>query len=87
MELDLIRVLKEAGINGTIGIVVVLMMKHYVQKIIDQNTEFMNYLMTANRQLLEVNSKIQLESTRALEEHGKLIKALTDEIRRKKDDR
>lgn len=83
MELDLVRILKEAGISGTIGIVVVLMMKHYVQKIMDQNTEFMNYLMEANRQLLEVNSKIQLESTKALEEHGKLIKTLTEEIRRK----
>lgn len=83
MELDLIRVLKEAGINSTIGIVVVLMMKYYVQKIIDQNSEFMSYLMKANEQLLETNTKIQTESTRALEEHGKLIKTLTDEIRRK----
>lgn len=83
MELDLIRILKEAGINGTIGIVVVLMMKYYVQKIIDQNSEFMNYLMEANKQLLETNTKIQTESTKALEEHGKLIKTLTDEIRRK----
>lgn len=83
MELDVLRLLKEAGINSTIGIVVVLMMKHYVQKIIDQNSEFMNYLMKANEQLLETNTKIQTESTKALEEHGKLIKALTDEIRRK----
>lgn len=83
MELDLIRILKEAGINGTIGIAVVLMMKYYVQKIIDQNSEFMNYLMKANEQLLETNTKIQTESTKALEEHGKLIKTLTDEIRRK----
>ncbi len=83
MELDLIQIIKEAGVSSTIGIVVVLMMKHYVQKIIDQNTEFMNYLMKANEQLLEVNSKIQLESTKALEEHGKLIKTLTDEMRRK----
>lgn len=83
MELDLIQVIKEAGVSSTIGIIVVLMMKHYVQKIIDQNTEFMNYLMKANEQLLEVNSKIQLESTKALEEHGKLIKTLTEEIRRK----
>lgn len=83
MEINLLQLIKEAGISSTIGIVVVLMMKHYVQKIMDQNTEFMNYLMEANRQLLEVNSKIQLESTKALEEHGKLIKTLTDEIRRK----
>lgn len=82
MELDLIQLIKEAGVSSTIGVVVVLMMKHYVQKIIDQNTEFMNYLMKANEQLLETNTKIQTESTKALEEHGKLIKALTDEIRK-----
>lgn len=82
MELDLLQIIKEAGVSSTIGIVVVLMMKHYVQKIIEQNTEFMNYLMKANEQLLETNTKIQTESTKALEEHGKLIKALTDEIRK-----
>lgn len=84
MEFDLIKMIKEIGISGTAGVLVVFFLKHYIQKIMDQNTEFMNYLMKANEQLLEANTKIHQESTRTIEEHSKLIKALTDELKNQK---
>lgn len=84
MELDIIKLIKEIGISGTAGVLVVLFMKHYIQKIMDQNTEFINYLIKNNEKLLETNTKIHEESTKTIEEHTKVIKTLTEELRKQK---